>query len=364
MRSLWIEVASSTPKELKESLFDAAKDVCDAVIVDPSDVALAKSYGVPVASRIDGDIMILTEVELGQIEALRREGKRLCVEIAVTDRSDEDRVVEAVDRGSDHILITCPDWKIIPVENLIAKVHGKALVLAKVGDLAEAKVSLESLEIGVDGVVLTPLSVADVEAASSLVKGVKTRIEERTESTKMGLAHATILSCKALSLGLRACVDTCDLLAPGEGMLVGCQSACLFLIQGEVEESHYVEPRPFRVNAGPVSLYVLTPENKTRYLSEVRSGDEVVIVDREGHQRAAVVGRVKIEKRPLTLVEAEIEGTVVRTIVQNAETIRFVTTGGSKSVTDLAAGDEVLAYFQAGGRHFGVFVENEVVMER
>ena len=364
MRSLWIEVASSTPKELKESLFDAAKDVCDAVIVDQSDVELAKSYGVPVASRIDGDITILTEVELGQIESLRREGKRLCVEIAVTDRSDEDRVVEAVDRGSDHILITCPDWKIIPVENLIAKVHGKALVLAKVGDLDEAKVALESLEIGVDGVVLTPLNVADVEAASSLIKGVKTRIEEMTESPTIGLAQATILSCKALSLGLRACVDTCDLLAPGEGMLVGCQSSCLFLIQGEVEESHYVEPRPFRVNAGPVSLYVLTAENKTRYLSEVRSGDEILIVDREGRQRAAVVGRVKIEKRPLTLVEAEIDGTVVRTIVQNAETIRFVTTGGSKSVTDLEAGDEVLAYFQAGGRHFGVFVKNEVVMER
>ncbi len=364
MRSLWIEVASSTPNELKERLFEAAKDLCDAVIVDQSDVELAKSYGVPVASRGNGDIKILTEAESGLIEALRDEGKRLCVEVAVTDRSDEDVVVEAVDRGSDHILITCPDWKIIPVENLIAKVHGKSLVFAKVGDLDEAKAALESLEIGVDGVVLTPLRVADVEAASYLVRGEKTRLEEMAESPKIGLASATIRSCKSLSLGLRACVDTCDLLVPGEGMLVGCQSSCLFLIQGEVEESHYVEPRPFRVNAGPVSLYVLTPENKTRYLSEVRSGDEVLIVDREGRQRAAVVGRVKIEKRPLTLVEAEIEGTVVRTIVQNAETIRFVTTTGSKSVTDLAAGDEVLAYVQVGGRHFGVFVEKEVVLER
>lgn len=364
MRSLWIEVAPSTPKDLKESLFEASKDLCDAVVVDKSDVELAKSYGVPVASLGDGDIKIITEMELGLIEGLRGEGNSLCVEIMVTDRSDEDRVVEAVDRGSDHIIINCPDWKIIPWENLIAKIHEKALILAKVGDLAEAKAALESLEIGVDGVVLTPLSVADVEAASSLVKGVKTRIEEMTESPKIDLSQAKILSCRPLSLGLRACIDTCDLLVPGEGMLVGCQSSCLFLIQGEVEESNYVEPRPFRVNAGPVSLYVLTSENKTRYLSEVRSGDEVLIVDREGSQRTAVVGRVKIEKRPLTLVEAEIEGTVVRTIVQNAETIRFLTKNGSKSVVDLVTGDEVLTYFKAGGRHFGVFVEKEVVIER
>jgi len=342
MRALWIAIEASTPQDLKESLLKASKDLCDAVVVDTSDVEQAKSQGIQVASLEGGDIQVLTGAEMDLIEALKSDGKLICLKITVTSRSDEDTVVEAVERGADYLLISCPDWKIIPLENLIAKIHGKAVVLAEVATLDEARVALETLELGVDGVVLKPLSVADVEAASSLVKSVKTRDDEIATSQKIEV----------------------DIMLPGEGMLVGCQSSTLFLIQGEVEESNYVEPRPFRVNAGPISLYVLTPENKTRYLSELRAGDEVVIVNREGNQRTTVVGRVKIERRPLTLVKAEIDGRAVSTIVQNAETIRFMTRDASKSVADLEAGDEVLVHSKVGGRHFGVFVEEEWVLER
>jgi 3-dehydroquinate synthase II len=77
------------------------------------------------------------------------------------------------------------------------------------------------------------------------------------------------------------------------------------------------------------------------------------------------VGRVKIELRPLILVEAEVDGKKIKTILQNAETIRLVTPKGSKPVTDLKAGDEVLAHTAASsGRHFGVAVPDETVIER
>ncbi len=364
MRVLWITLEASTPPSLKESLLQAAKDLCDAVVVEPQDVAAARAQGLQVASTEDGDILILTTAELDQVEACKRAGNPVCLNLVVTSRSDEDTVEDAVARGVDYLLITCPDWKIIPLENLIAKTRGQATLLAAVTSVDEARVALETLELGVDGVVLTPAAVADVEAASALVKGVTTRETELAASPRIELTSAKILSCTPLSLGLRACIDTCDLLQPGEGMLVGCQSGALFLIQGEVEESHYVEPRPFRVNAGPISLYVLTPNNKTRYLSELRAGDAVVIVDREGNQRTTVVGRIKIERRPLTLVKAAIADRAVSTIVQNAETIRFMTPDASKSVVDLAAGDEVLVHAPAGGRHFGVAVAEEWVLER
>jgi len=51
-------------------------------------------------------------------------------------------------------------------------------------------------------------------------------------------------------------------------------------------------------------------------------------------------------------------------IVQNAETVRLISTSGSKSVTDLASGDEVLICIQEGGRHFGTLVTDEMVIER
>jgi 3-dehydroquinate synthase II len=154
-------------------------------------------------------------------------------------------------------------------------------------------------------------------------------------------------------------------MSPGEGILVGCQSAGLFLVEAEVHESPYVQSRPFRVNAGSLSMYTFGSLQNTRYLSELKAGDEVLIVDRKGNVRCTNVGRVKIELRPLILVEAEVEGKKIKTILQNAETIRLVTENGSMPVTELKAGDEVLAHMTSGGgRHFGVAVTDETVIER
>lgn len=57
---------------------------------------------------------------------------------------------------------------------------------------------------------------------------------------------------------------------------------------------------------GPVHAYVAVPGAKTSYLSELKSGKEVIIVDQSGMQRTAIVGRVKIETRQLILIEAKV----------------------------------------------------------
>jgi 3-dehydroquinate synthase class II len=57
---------------------------------------------------------------------------------------------------------------------------------------------------------------------------------------------------------------------------------------------------------GPVLAYVAIPGGKTCYLSELKAGKEVIVVDQKGQQRTAIVGRVKIETRPLILVEAKV----------------------------------------------------------
>jgi 3-dehydroquinate synthase II len=154
-------------------------------------------------------------------------------------------------------------------------------------------------------------------------------------------------------------------MVPGEGMLVGCQSAGFFLVEAEVNENPYVQSRPFRVNAGPASHYTLTSIQGTRYLSELKAGDEVLITSREGNVRITNVGRSKIEFRPLILIEAQTGSTKIKTILQNAETIRLVTPKASKPVTELKPGDEVLVHLAAkGGRHFGISVPEETVIEK
>eukprot|EP00198_Chlamydomonas_reinhardtii_P011609 XP_001700946.1 predicted protein [Chlamydomonas reinhardtii] len=74
---------------------------------------------------------------------------------------------------------------------------------------------------------------------------------------------------------------------------LGCCSEC--------DETSYIASRPFRVNAGPVHAYVSAPGGRTRYLSELASGAEVSVADPDGRTRTALVGRVKIERRPLVL---------------------------------------------------------------
>ncbi len=279
----------------------------------------------------------------------------VAVKVEIKGRADEELVVDAANSGVDYIIISCSDWKIIPLENLISKVHGRSKLLFVASSVNEAKVGLETLELGADGIVLNSRDLSEISQTSNLVKAVHPIIE---------LSTAKVTGLKPLGSGARVCVDTCDLMEPGEGILVGCQSSGLFLVQAEVHESEYVDPRPFRVNAGPVSLYILTPGNKTKYLSELKAGDEVAILNREGRVRIANVGRVKIERRPLMLIEAEGQGRKLKTIVQNAETIRLVTKAGSKSVVEMKVGDEVLARIEHGGRHFGILVKEESILER
>ncbi|MCD6456929.1 MAG: 3-dehydroquinate synthase II [Methanophagales archaeon] len=260
----------------------------------------------------------------------------------------------------DYVIVIGKDWKIIPLENIIAELQKKdAKVIAGVQSAEEARTAFETLEYGADGVML------DTDDPSEIKRAVE--IRDESEMGKITLSAAKITGVKELEMGDRVCVDTCSLMALGEGMLVGSQSFALFLVHSESEESPYVAARPFRVNAGGVYAYILVGE-KTRYLSELKSGDSVLIVNAEGNARKAVVGRVKIEKRPLMLVEAEleVEGGEKRKcsiILQNAETIKLVGKDKKKpiSVVDLKAGDEVLVHVTETARHFGIAVEEAVI---
>lgn len=361
MRELWVEINSSSPKDFKMAILNASKNLCDTAVVDEEDVELAKKHGFRVASPLNGDIQIVDENVIEKTEKLEI-GKNVCLRLEIKNRTDEKKASKAIDKGVKYIIISCPNWKIIPLENLIAESNGRTKLLAEVTSSEEARVTLETLELGADGVVLKASKLEDVTMTSDLIKRLVTHADEKEAILK--LEPAKIVSTKPLSMGSRVCIDTCELMTEGEGMLVGCQSSGLFLIQAEVNENPHIQPRPFRVNAGSLSMYILTPNNKTRYLAELKAGDEILIVDRKGDSRTGVVGRVKIEKRPLMLIEANFGGSRVKMIAQNAETIRFVTKDGSKSVSELKAGDEILIHHQSGGRHFGILVEKESIIER
>jgi 3-dehydroquinate synthase II len=345
VKELWLQIAQNATLADKDSLLKLAADNCDATL-----------EGTTATTQQGTSIAVLDSFNPAKITKLKQEGKTVAQKIAIKGKEDENAAVKAAELQADYIILNCQDWRVIPLENLIARTRGKSKLIAEVSTAEEAKLVLEALELGTDGVLL---KTADPNELSKTIAIVK------KQTPKIPLTHAKITAIQQIGTGARVCVDTCDLMSLGEGMLVGCQSAGFFLVEAEVHENPYVQPRPFRVNAGSLSMYTLAPQQRTRYLSELKAGEEVLVVDRKGNMRPTNVGRVKIEKRPLILVEAEAQGVEIKIILQNAETIHLVTPEGSKPVTDLKTGDEVLAHVAAsGGRHFGVAVPDETVIER
>ncbi len=149
----------------------------------------------------------------------------------------------------------------------------------------------------------------------------------------------------------------------GEVMLIGSKALMFFLIHNEPVDSSFTSPRPFLVNAGAVHSYVLMPDGSTRYLSELETGDRILIVASDGKTRIASVRRMKVEHRPLRLVKASVDGLLGAVTIQNVETIRFVSADGRLiPFTELKKGDKILCHnLQAKGRHFRMAVEVTVI---
>ncbi|RXK48488.1 3-dehydroquinate synthase II [Halorientalis pallida] len=267
---------------------------------------------------------------------------------------DYEAFAQAVATEAEYTLVIGDDWQIIPLENLIARIGEETDLIAGVQTAEEARTAFETLELGSDGVLL------DADDPDEIRKTVEVRDESQRESVDLQFAEVTAI--EQTGSADRVCVDTGNLMEHDEGMLVGSMSRGLFFVHAETAESPYVASRPFRVNAGAVHAYVRTPDGGTKYLSELRSGDEVQVVDTNGNTREAIVGRVKIEKRPMFRVQAETaEGDRIETLLQNAETIKVATSEGRKAITDLEAGDELKVFYEDTARHFGEAVDESII---
>lgn len=329
MKKMWVKVI---PWD-KQKVISSLESGVDALIVPEGLSPKVKELGVIKTVAKDGDIKLGEDV----------------VEFEIKTKQDEETALKL--SRSKMLILKMKDWTIIPLENLIAQTEG---LMVEVRNATEAKTAIQILEKGVDGVVLETGDLNEIRKVAQLIKG---------SSEELKLEMVRIKKTQPLGMGDRVCIDTCTNMQPGDGMLVGNSSSAMFLIHSESIENPYVETRPFRVNAGAVHAYTLLPGGKTKYLSELKAGDESLIVRTNGQTQVAIVGRIKVERRPLMLVEGETkEGKKVSLILQNAETIRLVGSDGeAESVVELEENSEVMGYLAKGGRHFGIKVDETIV---
>ncbi|SFM77124.1 3-dehydroquinate synthase II [Methanolobus profundi] len=375
-KMIWIKADEGNWDERKAIITTGMESGVDAILVDAADVGKVKELGkTKVAAFASTDVEDAEIIVVGKggegdgtkplppdyagsldiTTALRLKEKGLKVAGYVIIRN-KDYENFAAEMGSvcDYLITIGTDWQVIPLENLIAGLQKKDVKLfSGVQNSEQAKLAFETMEHGTDGVML------DTKDLSQIKKTAE--VAESAGVTSLDIKTAVVTNVESIGMGDRVCVDTCNLMVKGEGMLVGSQANGMFLVHSESEESPYVASRPFRVNAGAVHAYIKVGE-KTRYLSELKAGDQVTIVDGDGKQRTGVVGRVKIERRPLILVEADLDGKIIKNILQNAETIKLVTKDKEPiAVTDIKVGDEILVYSEDIGRHFGMKIEETII---
>lgn len=265
------------------------------------------------------------------------------------------------------LVLEFTDWSMIPIENIIAACEGTPTKIAAVITSPEqAQGAGFALEQGVDALVVqnspSMVEVALIVKAQRLEHTIPEVDEARFSASKIGIGKLTITSIEPGGTAERYCIDMTRLLDQGEGLLLGSNASSFIFVHGETLESEFVPTRPFRVNAGPPHAYVRMADGKTKYLSELQSGDEILLVNTEGLQRSASIGRLKIEIRPMVLIkwidENDKEGSM---FLQQAETVRVVGFDKQiKSITKLKIGEDVIGWSDIGARHIGASISSAV----
>ncbi len=341
------------PKVAKNRLQKFVKNLQDEgirmIFADPK--SLAKTKIQTIFASQNANYVILDKFITKKLK-----GKKIGRRFKVLSNNDIEKILDSAKKGLDFVIIEVKDWKIIPLENIIAKLHKiHTKIFAIANNPKEARKMFSILDVGVDGVIFNTNSISEVREALVYLG-----------SKSLELKTAKIVDIQEVGDGERVCIDTASMLHKGEGMLIGSRANFLFLVHNESVGSSFTSPRPFRVNAGAVHCYTLSPDGTTKYLSELETGTEVLILDLKGKARRATVGRCKIEKRPMLMIKAKTGEEVGGIIAQDAETIRFIKSNGQLvSVTHLKKGDSVLVHSKAAtGRHFGMEVSDEYILEK
>ena len=326
------------------------KEGINLIYLDPKKLGRQKTGMQTLSTSSASDYILL---EKG---AKKPNGKKVGRKFEVLSNADIEDILSAAKMCLDFVIVEVKDWKIIPLENIIAKLHKiNTKIFAVANTPKEVRKMFSILDVGVDGVIFSASSINKVREAMAHLGGKSFEMQP-----------AKIIDIKPVGDGERVCVDTASILRSGEGMLIGNRSNFLFLVHNESVGSSFTSPRPFRVNAGAVHCYTLSPDGTTIYLSEVETGTEVLIFNSKGDARRATVGRSKIERRPMLMIKAQVGDEIGGIIAQDAETIRFIRPSGQLvSVTHLKKGDTVMVHAKpATGRHFGMEVSNEYILEK
>ncbi|MHC4806308.1 MAG: 3-dehydroquinate synthase II, partial [Planctomycetota bacterium] len=152
MKKLWVNVV---PYE-KGLAIAALESGAEAVVLPEGESDKVRQFGKIKTVEKNGDIKPGMDVEF----------------IDIAGKADEDKAAAV---PTDKILVLrMLDWTIIPIENLLAK-HGKN-IMVQVENSEQARLMVEILEKGVDGVVLNTKDVNEIKKTAEIIHGISEKV--------------------------------------------------------------------------------------------------------------------------------------------------------------------------------------------
>ena len=120
----------------------------------------------------------------------------------------------------------------------------------------------------------------------------------------------------------------------------------------------------FESMLGHLHTYVMMGDGTTKYIAELEAGDSILGVSTSGETRKIVLGRVKIEQRPMVKITGrkinilQQNDNTSHVFMQQAETVRLVSEHlHAVAVTELQPGQRILGWEGHDARHVGVPIQ-------
>jgi 3-amino-4-hydroxybenzoic acid synthase len=361
---LWADVTGSAPESAQSALAHARSAAVTTVLLRPDqlpgwepleriDVACLADPAAA-ADLDDRRVAMLLAGTPAELDAVRSAaaGRPVGVRCEIADGAGMNRAAGLC--GEVDVLVAAfTDETNIPLELLLAKAQSTRTRVLKelANDVAAAGVA-GVLETGPAGLVVRGDRLADVDRVAEIIRA---RGDEHRELVPLRVTRA-----EPIGMGYRGCVDTTTLFGRDEGLIVGSTSSGGVLVCAEVHHLPYMNLRPFRVNAGAVHSYVFGAEN-TAYITDLVAGERAHAVSAGGRFREVVVGRVKIELRPLRLIEARHDDVTVNVFLQDDWHVRVMSDEGRPlNLTTIVPGTGLLGYVAEPGRHVGIKVAEHI----
>ncbi len=361
-KQVWFDARETSPQDgvILPYIYNSN---LDTIVVKAENRSL---YKAPMKSIFVVDIK--TEKDLEQVkkedilmsdnEALLKKahdnGNKTCIYLTVNDKESLENAWK-IGLNYNYVVIEFESETNIPLELVIARLQKtNTTLLKKVDNASDAEIAFGVMEHGSDGVMLSTKVLEEVVMLQKTIN--------KYQAQKVTILPGKVKQIEHIGMGHRACIDTTSLMQPNEGMIIGSLSQGGILVSSETHFLPYMNLRPFRVNAGAVHSYVWCPNNTTEYITDLKSGSKVLVIDNEGNAREVSVGRIKTEVRPLLKITVEVNEIEISTIVQDDWHIRVLGINGEPyNASCLTPGTILAAYVCEPGRHVGIKIDESIL---